>query len=95
MSEHTKGPWRVAVTSDGFISVGGETMHEMSGFIPTTFKNTIADVWREEDARLIAAAPELLEALKAARVYLNPTNRPAPEYVHDLIEAAIAKAVQL
>lgn len=64
MSNYTKGPWKVVTTSDGFISIGNEESVEMTGHSPTYFKPVLADVWRDEDARLIAAAPELLEALK-------------------------------
>ncbi len=87
---YTKGPWKVAVTSDGFISVGGEAMHEMSGFIPTTFKNTVADVWGEEDARLIAAAPELLEVLHAFPMLMVPATTAWGKQVQDWQDTALA-----
>lgn len=58
MSGHTKGPWAYVPTdrwseriADRILSSDGEIV--------------VRDVEREEDAHLIAAAPELLEALQA------------------------------
>lgn len=50
--KHTKGPWGAGQLA------GRDAFHVMSDSF------TVADVYREEDARLIAAAPELLEALE-------------------------------
>ena len=61
MSKHTKGPWKVFQWRDGcqdgsgLYNVGSEEMEV------AIVKNILL-----EDAQLIAAAPELLEALKAA-----------------------------
>jgi hypothetical protein len=65
MSKHTKGPWEV---------VGNTVyaLHESFGrkrnrFWATVYSDPSADELKEEaeaNARLIAAAPELLEALK-------------------------------
>lgn len=64
MSAHTKGPWVIS---------GGGSLH--LSVLSQDDEQTIADVWfirrdPEEgnaNARLIAAAPELLEALRVAR----------------------------
>ena len=41
---------------------------------------------------VMAAAPELLAALKEALLYIGPTMRPAPDELYAKIESAIAKA---
>lgn len=61
MSKHTPGPWKV----EGSIY---EHMHsEIVSAMPGSERG-IAQVWKHEnamaDARLIAAAPELLEAVR-------------------------------
>ena len=54
MSKHTPGPWQV---EDYTIN---RTMRAIG-----TNKCTVAGAYAEADARLIAAAPDLLEALRA------------------------------
>ena len=69
MSEHTPGPWTLEMTTGGKTHVGrfgdGHVL-------------TVAEVWEcstraefEANAKLMAAAPELLEALKAASDHLD------------------------
>jgi len=54
---HTPGPWVVKHDKNGlpFIGVASD---------PWTYSGTVATVEQEKDARLIAAAPELLEQCK-------------------------------
>ena len=55
---HTQGPWVVKHDEKGLPFIGVESD-------PWTYKGTIASVnTSEKDARLIAAAPELLEQCK-------------------------------
>jgi hypothetical protein len=54
----TKGPWKVKRDKHGYPYIGVESD-------PWTYQGTVATVEQEKDARLIAAAPELFEALKA------------------------------
>ena len=61
MTAHTPGPWKVEVNPDdvsevwGIVSAEGKEIVETdAGFYPPSLN----------DARLIAAAPELLEALR-------------------------------
>ena len=56
-SAHTPGPWVVKHDKNGlpFIGVASD---------PWTYPGTVATVEQEKDARLIAAAPELLEQCK-------------------------------
>jgi len=90
MSKHTPGPWRVAPPSVGRFKVctveGGKIVGEASNY------NEQADA----NARLIAAAPELLVAAQDAFSILCHLDEPIPyERIAECIEdlrAAIAKA---
>lgn len=87
MSKHTPGPW----TNDVMVSLT-ET-HEAG--LNIGFLNTVNPQRRAEaqaNARLIAAAPELLEALQAITDLYDTDEgcRSTPEYI--AARAAIAKA---
>jgi len=59
---HTPGPWRTR-----------DSLHENHGIVRTGTNMEVQihdSVCAEADARLIAAAPELLEQLKQARQYV-------------------------
>jgi hypothetical protein len=64
MSKHTPGPWRTEIDGElvgplgGFMPVGG-------GCYGSPWMTGITEEARKADARLIAAAPELLEALRS------------------------------
>ena len=87
MSKHTQGPWHTA----------GE-----QGVQIRSAKDQIAKVWTmrgnewKANARLIAAAPELLEALQEVvpllETVLAITNDPQPGSVGHRARTAIAKA---
>lgn len=100
--KHTPGPWEVSVCSiwDVEVVANGGTVCQINNkgdWFPTgdgvqsgRSGNRIA-----ADARLIAAAPELLEAAKEAREALQPflTEEPAAEWTAArMLDAAIAKA---
>jgi hypothetical protein len=59
MSEHTPGPWRVGSWYEGRLAVIVEDVSDMRIITELTGANLA----HEANARLIAAAPELLEAL--------------------------------
>lgn len=98
-ARHTPGPWAVseAATIDGnFMVVGG------SGASFGLLAEVILDEEAEANARLIAAAPELLEALKDVRAWImdpfteedaaSETLHPAFRKALKRVSAAIAKA---
>ena len=58
--QHTPPPWHVQPMANGTRVLGG-SRHRVVAHVPAR---------REEDARLIAAAPEMLEAIKCAIDYL-------------------------
>jgi hypothetical protein len=84
-ANHTPGPWYVGETNT---DNGKIYSHEKMPFIATAFQGT---VWSPKEwkanAKLIAAAPELLEACRQA-LFAIPTTHAAFETVR----AAIAKA---
>lgn len=93
MSKHTQGPWKaeVAVTLAGY-PTGEWWISSQRGSIDiaTTSSDYAPDV-EEANARLIAAAPELLAALKHA-VDLIETVEPRCRGVIALCKGVIAKA---
>ncbi len=100
--EHTKGPWTIDRKID--LSHGASVLVRVDGI-------GIAEVWKTDDrilsftkdttaeanARLIAAAPDLLAACEVGlsvvntKLYFNPDDEIAQEQ-KKIIEAAIAKA---
>lgn len=89
MSKHTPGPWEIERYSDGLIQiVGNARIVSDDEEIVTTVVEAVAR-GDEANARLIAAAPELLEALQAVIDYGSMTGA---EWVAEQALAAIAKA---
>lgn len=79
MSQHTPGPWTF---DDDYYVVAGEE------------NDIICELWSQDkdaNARLIAAAPEMYEALKAINKAF-PWNEQMTRPVFDKVHAAIAKA---
>lgn len=82
MPKHTPGPWKVAhsgYANTPFVVYAGERAPEFESAYPLTHCEWIAEVKHDEsemhdvqqaDARLITAAPDLLDALKQAHRYL-------------------------
>ena len=68
MSEHTPGKWKAGHDDDP-VQVGTED----GKFVAMTLgcDESVADQKDYDNARLIAAAPEMLEALEAAQASLN------------------------
>lgn len=96
---HTPGPWKVRVSHNGALR-GYSIEHE-----DETLRSIVARNWEHElceehgnslpNARLIAAAPELISALEAVLPDLEhyvATHGPGPDKRLALARAAIAKA---
>jgi hypothetical protein len=83
-TQHTPGPWAVyrAVQNEGEFII-----HQGATDIAVT-RWALGDC--NANARLIAAAPELLAALQAC---LAVPNKNRPDYIWDNARAAIAKAI--
>ena len=96
---HTPGPWKVRVSNNGALR-GYSIEHE-----DETLRSIVARNWEHElceehgnslpNARLIASAPELIEALEAVLPDLEhyvATHGPGPDKRLAIARAAIAKA---
>ena len=80
---HTPGPWQFQIVA------GVPTVHKALEPIATTFGNSVV---REANAHLIAAAPDLLAALKDLLSLAEEYLRPPFPWSADAARAAIAKA---
>lgn len=81
MSKHTPGPWRtLPCPHGGLIVVRGAAGGHMQSHV---------QIVPEADARLFAAAPELLEACKDVLNFLNVNREPM---MVNRLRALIAKA---
>ena len=88
---HTPGPWRVTVNPARGILVKGPNAYVM-------MRHPLTKSWKRNqelyaNACLVAAAPELYEALEAAYMVLKPQKSRFEEYVNavTLARAALAK----
>jgi hypothetical protein len=89
-TEHTPGPWvAVEYEKDGgaaFVRIGDIT-------VEGSYRGSDSDTLSISDARLIAAAPDLLEALQALLVRVTKGYDGLPQgHGVRIAEAAIAKA---
>jgi len=89
MSEHTPGPWYVGRSESGYIVCNVGSLEVVTNeYDPEQY-----DV--EADARLIAAAPELLTALKVIAVWAQtpePNEAACLELIHNKAMESITKA---
>ena len=101
MSKHTPGPWfeNVMPTSAGSAITINSADHRIAIIYVDGIRKGIDDelprsIQNRANARLIAAAPELLEALKAYEAWADPTICRDAELraIRIQIRAAIAKA---
>lgn len=91
---HTPGPWVVKFRNDGSSYISMDTIdgeHKQFDLaLSVTYPSDVAD------ARLIAAAPEMLDALRKAVVLLAGACVHSPELepqeIYEAVSAAITKA---
>lgn len=92
-SRHTHGPWSIEHDSEWpMVMAGGKIVANVN---PESFYAGVADLIEmpaEANARLIAAAPELLEALDAMERHFIRYNDTHNSLVLERARAAIAKA---
>jgi hypothetical protein len=71
-NEITKGDWNVSPRCSGVVVVDGEaTERDTPESIEYYGGALIAESCRQADAKLIAAAPDMLEALKTAKEFID------------------------
>jgi hypothetical protein len=87
--ERTPGPWRIEDAPDAYggLSISGDNGSEYSD-------NVIATVYAEANARLIAAAPDLLEALADCLETLEYVSYAQPDLVGYGVRAGRAAAAR-
>lgn len=92
MSKHTPGPWFVREPDNGIYDTDDEIANVVAR--GPYGLNTLAEDVELADARLIAAAPDLLETLRdIVAVYAHVINRgPRESALLTRARAAIAKA---
>jgi len=98
MSKHTPGPWRFD-TEDGGVRYVTASNGAITVAVPHGPPGNCVEVEPEHiaNAHLIAAAPEMLDALKKARSWAGqyfelPAHEAAANIMCGVLDAAIAKA---
>ncbi|TIS78005.1 MAG: hypothetical protein E5W94_11455 [Mesorhizobium sp.] len=84
--KHTPGPWE-AGSERGYAELNGVQIRDRVGLVLAVAIGDVPELDSKANARLIAAAPELLAALKAV---VRVADRNTDEF--DLARAAIANA---
>lgn len=84
---HTPGPWTINQMKSPVYGTNGQLVAEAHGI--GNGSRFIGTAYRDDDAHLIAAAPELLEALKAL-VLWDDGNLPGD--LMDIAQRTITKA---
>lgn len=91
--KHSPGPWDCKQYADGTVYIGMPRSHNTDHDHPLA--NLIAEICGDitlsitrANARLIVAAPDLLEALKN----LENDDKSIPNHAWEMVKAAIAKA---
>lgn len=92
--KHSPGKWEAECVGHGGPGDNPEEVWEVNNG-----HARIAEYMTEADARLVAAAPEMLEALKKARAWVamyhnQPGHDAASRSMTDVIDRAIEKATQ-
>jgi hypothetical protein len=88
-AQHTPGPWYY----DGISGTDAHIIHVCEGEIAEAFRDAVGAGPAEANARLIAAAPDLLAALEEMCEGWPPQNPDSPYFAtYNQARAAIAKA---
>ena len=93
MTKHTAGPWRV-VNDASVVARIDRPGEDRESLVVRLDSSSTANTKTQNiaNARLIAAAPEMLEALKALLPYVEKYDQPGERWARLCIEQVIAKA---
>jgi len=97
-TKHTKGPWaKCGGFTPKYTAIKDSSnrliVYEMAGETNTESNETYPPVEEQQaNARLIAAAPELLDVVERLEMYLRYDGRPECQFKLEAARAAIAKA---
>lgn len=93
MSKHTPAPWSIDKTTLTAINSGEKHVAMVNFYNSPNGANSVVGEEHEANTHLIAAAPDLMEALKLLYAHLfGPTTSMPRHEIDDLCVAAIAKA---
>lgn len=90
MSAHTPGPWAYWSGYNPFDKIEAQVTAEGGDIVIASYNHLIAE--GEGNARLIAAAPDLLDALKTIKLRMYEPRQFMLEEVEAMIDQAIARA---
>ena len=89
-TKHTAGPWEVGQYGNSFIVTAKERMYDVA------VVRNIGNEDNEANARLIAASPELLEALQAFMALDKSFSTTCQHHLNEMAKTGpMARAVQL
>lgn len=97
--KHTPGPWMIAETNQDDEQISAE-VHAPSGYIASVLRilddeSTPEDIAEHlANARLIAAAPELLEALEAIMLHIRILKSRDPSILDDVLTAVAEEVIR-
>lgn len=95
MSKHTPGPWTIGVPGPNGCPTIGTAQGLMTAMISHSYSEPEQVATARANARLIAAAPDLLEALeRIARLKENTHSSGIQEMAEAIAISAIAKATK-
>ena len=87
-TKHTPGPWKV--TTDGeanFFGIEGKVNEKPNWLFRVQCNGEMQVPEQQENLKLIAAAPEMLEALKDLSLQINEFFTHGEDYRHDALES--------
>jgi hypothetical protein len=86
---HTPGPWEIA-GPNGYGDIDGHRVRDPRGYILAVAIGDVPELSPEANARLIASAPDLLEALKSTTMLVRLKYGNLDADVNAIMDAALA-----
>lgn len=89
MSHYTPGPWNIHTLPDGSHHIMSE---HWGASVAVTMYPDNGEEGRKSNARLIAAAPDMLKALELIQKRAARNDQPSAEWLNDFCSAVINQA---